>query len=241
MANILQWITPILRYVFPSVCEVCSQPTQGSQTVCKQCEQELIPQKAPYCLTCAEQIHGTGTAGMRCAQCINEKFHFEYVVTAFVMQESLRQLIHVYKYQRGIHLVRFLGDVMVRAFEDTRLQEIDLSEWVMTSVPLHPKRMRERYFNQSHELAKILAQKVNVAYKPLLKRVRYTEHQTRLTKAQRSANLKGAIEYGGLKLPHDNVFLIDDVFTTGATVNECAKVLKKVGAKRVIVVCLTRK
>ena len=227
-----------LRLIFPSWCELCDDASEHA--VCSSCEEGLIRMDAPFCLRCSEKFDGAAGSPRDCYHCRDLKFSFEFVVTAYQMNEGMRTLVHALKYKKALYLDQFLGRCLRSVFLDDRIATLNLSEWVITAVPLHFSRQRQRYFNQSEILAKTLASETGMRYLSLLKRVRPTRQQIRLTKPERAKNVAGAFA-NNEESPCENVILVDDVFTTGATVNECAKQLKKQGVKRVIVVCLARK
>lgn len=105
---------------------------------------------------------------------------------------------------------------------------------IIMPVPLHPRRLRERGFNQAEIIAKIIAQKTNLSLSAdALQRMKYTGQQAKLAADERSRNLEGAFIWALPYPPPDNVILADDVYTTGATMNECARILKRAGARRV--------
>ena len=139
-------------------------------------------------------------------------------------------IIHNYKYNKATYLAGPLGFLMA--------DMVDYEYDLIIPVPLHPKRLRERGYNQSALLAKRLAGLTGFRCDLLsLKRIKPTVDQVGLSKSERLENVKGAFESNtGL----GDVLLIDDVMTTGATVNECIKVLKKAGAARVDVLTLAR-
>jgi ComF family protein len=149
------------------------------------------------------------------------------------------EAIHLLKYGKKTSLSRPLS-VLVREtfFQFWDMGTIDL----LVSVPLHVKRLRERGFNQAHLLIRIWAKQEGIPFDGLtLSRSRWTEPQTRLSRTERQKNIKGAFSLG----PSDGIegrkiLLVDDVYTTGATVNECARVLMKAGAEFVDVLTLAR-
>ena len=234
-------IAPLLDFTFPSYCQICEQQLRGVEEVCNECKSLFTPQSGIYCLTCAEQIHKSEQLGEECVHCRDSYFAFEFVVVAYVMNSHLRHCIHTFKYGRGLHLSSFLISCLAQAFLDDRCKALSPSEWVITSVPVHHIRERERGFDQSKILASGVSQKIKFPYQELLMRVEHTPHQARLNKKQRVKNIKGAFALKGHTPVPPNLILIDDVFTTGATTNSCTQVLKRNGAKKVIVVCLARK
>jgi ComF family protein len=147
--------------------------------------------------------------------------------------------IHRFKYQGASRLAKPLGTFLAE-YEDS---EFPFSEFeLILSVPLHPRRLRQRGFNQSLLLARCVSRAHSI---PLdfasLQRTRHTEPQTQLSGPERQKNIRGAFEVrraGAIAEKH--ILLIDDVFTTGSTVQECAKVLLKAGAKQVDVLTLAK-
>jgi len=141
----------------------------------------------------------------------------------------VRDVIHEFKYNRQMHLRHLVARWLRAALDDERLRDFRFA--VIVPVPLHPARQRERGFNQASLLAQLLSTHTSIPCKPLLKRIRYTTTQTALDRSERMENLHNAFrlrknaDVRGLR-----VLLIDDVLTTGSTLSECARVLKRAGA-----------
>ena len=145
-----------------------------------------------------------------------------------------QEVVHKFKYNNRTDLAGQLGEMLSR--------RIDYEYDLITAVPLHPKRLRERGYNQSALLAKVVAKKTGFKFNlGIFKRVKHSAPQVGLAKEERMENIRGAFEpCGSWKAKDADILLIDDVITTGATVNECAKVLKKAGAGRVDVMTIAR-
>ena len=162
-----------------------------------------------------------------------------------VRDERTLDLIHRLKYNRELHLAEGLGRLAHEALEDPRFAPALAGGWPLVPVPLHRTRIRERHFNQAEEIARVLAGLTGLPLQRMLRRVRGTETQTALGRRQRMENLKGAFAparsflRGNAALPAGAV-LVDDVLTTGSTVHECAKTLRKAGVRRVFVVTVMR-
>jgi ComF family protein len=158
--------------------------------------------------------------------------------TLYARDEALRDILLLFKHGRRIAVGRHLGRLMAeRAMALFGLSGID----TIIPVPLHPSRKRERGFNQAYILAKVLSRRYDV---PVLKggldRIRPTPPQTG-KRRERIRNVRGAFQVRRPDRIHGrSILLVDDVFTTGATVNECAKVLMKAGAQVVWVYTLAR-
>ncbi|MCK4261622.1 ComF family protein [bacterium] len=151
----------------------------------------------------------------------------------------MRECIHFFKYQKKAYLARPLGEMLIDGMSnDEDLREADF----LIPVPLDGRRFREREFNQAHLLAQVVSRdfKITISSRNL-RRARRVPPQTQLSRKQREENVKGLFEvrsreeYKGRR-----ILLIDDVFTTGATVNECARVLKEAGAEEVSVLTVAR-
>ena len=172
------------------------------------------------------------TLRLRCANCAHRTIHFDAAVAAYRGRGIVRDVIHEFKYNRQIHLRHLVARWLRAALDDERLRDCQFD--VIVPVPLHPARQRERGFNQASLLAELLSAHTSIPCRPLLKRIRYTTTQTALDRSERMENLHNAfrlrknVDVRGLR-----VLLIDDVLTTGSTLSECARVLKRAGAKSV--------
>ncbi len=155
---------------------------------------------------------------------------------AFIFEGALQQAIHTFKYDRVRRMAAPLGDLIV-----ARLREHPLPADAIIAVPLHPKRLAERGFNQSEELGRRLAHAWGI---PLLKdglvRCRDTEHQARLDSRARQENVRDAFTWHHTAAPPTRILLVDDVLTTGATLGACAQALLAAGTREVRAVALAR-
>ena len=168
-----------------------------------------------------------------------EREHFFDTARALGSYEGmLRRAVHIFKYHNKSMLAEPLGSLL--SFYGERMlqpQEYDL----ILPVPLHPRRLRERGYNQSLMLARRLGRvwEVRVSAEALRKH-RWTEPQTMLSADARRKNIKGAFSWAGQPPADKKILLVDDVYTSGSTANECARVLKKHGAGKVDVLTLAR-
>jgi len=200
----------------------------------------------PHCASCGKGLSPMDEFGV-CGFCIgqvrrNPKPHlarqgFDRAYSALLYEDVLKELIHAFKYKRRISLSKLFARLLTEFIDNNPdiIEHIDL----VTFVPLHNSRLREREFNQS----KLLASKISDGFKiPLadtLDKIRSTRNQNELSRTERLVNLKGAfrIRRGGDTVRGRHILLVDDVLTTGATLNECARVLKAAGT--IEVRCLT--
>lgn len=151
--------------------------------------------------------------------------------------EILKKSIHTFKYKYAVELGEPLGKLLLKILRKVSLPR----DFLLVPVPLHKKRLKERGFNQAEILAQEIAKGFNAPIANILCRSRYTLPQVDLDKEERQKNVQEAfacLEH--LKIKNQNVILIDDVLTTGATMGECAKILKEEGAEKVWGLVLAR-
>jgi len=215
--------------LYPPICTICGKNVRAGEYLCNACEAKIVRIVPPFCQTCSEPFEGSINTAFRCANCAHRAIHFDAAVAAYRGRGIVRDVIHEFKYNRQIHLRHLVACWLRAAFDDERLCDYHFD--VIVPVPLHPTRQRERGFNQASLLAELLSARISIPCKPLLKRIRYTTTQTALDRSERMENLHNAFrlrknaDVRGLR-----VLLIDDVLTTGSTLNECARVLKRAGA-----------
>src|SRR5215475_7649849 len=215
--------------LYPATCAVCGKNLRAGEYLCHGCEAKIIRIVPPFCDTCSEPFEGSISSAFSCANCAHRTIHFEAAVAAYRGRGIVRDVIHEFKYNHQLHLRHLIATWLRAALDDDRLRSQHFD--VMVPVPLHPARQRERSFNQASLLAEILSAQTSIACRPMLKRIRYTTTQTALDRSERIENLHNAFrlrkntDVRGLR-----VLLIDDVLTTGSTLSECARVLKRAGA-----------
>ncbi len=158
--------------------------------------------------------------------------------SACLYEGTLKELIHRFKYKGKTVLAKIFSKMMIDYIkENPEIVDVDL----ITIVPLHKKRLREREFNQSLLLAAGITKRFTLALANTLEKIRKTKYQNELLKGERHINLKGAFKvYDKIYITGKNILLIDDVMTTGATLSECAKTLLDGGAKSVRCFALAR-
>ncbi|MDP3705510.1 MAG: ComF family protein [Legionellaceae bacterium] len=168
-----------------------------------------------------------------CGACCLNKPDVDRVITAYRFEEPLRTLLHAFKYREGLYLTSLLTNLMLHAAIDTSNLQC------LIPIPLHPKRLQERGFNQAAILAMRLSRILKVPYNlTQCKKIINTIPQAGLSASLRKTNLKNAFQ--APSLPYQHVTLIDDILTTGNTANELARTLKQQGVKQVDVWCCAR-
>src|SRR5437667_1814472 len=218
--------------LYPPVCTLCGGKTRACDYLCERCEAKATPIVAPFCQQCSEPFEGAIATAFSCANCAHRTIYFDAAVSAYRGRGIVREIIHEFKYGRQIHVRRLVARWLHAALDDERLRGSRFD--IIVPVPLHATRLRERGFNQASLLAALLSAQTSISSKPVLERIRYTTTQTALDRFERMENLHTAFrlrknaDVRGLR-----VLLIDDVLTTGSTLSECARVLKRAGATSV--------
>lgn len=229
----------LLSLFFPPHCAHCGAATAAGCHLCETCAGRVQPIEPPRCERCSEPFAGALFESFTCANCADRKLHFECAVAPYLSRGVVREFIHRFKYDHQLYLRRPLAIWLADALQDERLQRRAFD--LIVPVPLHPTRQRERGFNQAAELAALLSRSCGVPMKEVLRRVRYTTTQTRLDRQTRMENLRDAFRVRHTSpVQNRHLLLVDDVFTTGSTVDECARVLRQAGAASVRVATVAR-
>jgi len=186
-----------------------------------------------YCPKC-----GTPMQDEICETCMHGALNFDFSRSILQYGEVIRSLIHRMKYSGSRRSARRIGGIMREYVRDNKeYRGFDL----VTAVPLHRVRRRERGYNQSELLAREVAQELGIPYRETAGRRYYTRSQTTLSRSQRLQNLSGAFRpLKADKFAGKRIILVDDVFTTGTTVSELAGCLKQAGAQSVAVLTACR-
>jgi ComF family protein len=232
----------ILDYLLPTSCAYCHAPVgdSGIPYFCSSCWTDFAPLYGPVCPCCGRPFDSpealSHSPGNECGACRQNPPMFDQALSIGYFEGPLREAIHQFKYRPCRSLGRPLGEWMAQNVR--LLTGID----IVMPVPLHTKRLRQRGFNQALLLAHRISETHHVKLScDNLFRVRPTRPQVELTGEERVRNVAGAFElHQPGEVEGGRVVLIDDVFTTGATMNECAEVLKDAGAAQVIAFTLAR-
>ncbi len=188
--------------------------------------------KPPFCVRCG----GTADIGELCVRCHTSPLQIKSIRSAVYFEGVLREAIHCFKYRGRTVLAEPLGDLMA-TYWTRHTMPID----VLVPVPLHAARLRERGYNQAALLAREMARRVGLAVdERVLVRRRATASQVKLDADQRKANVRAAFHCSGDGLTAKRILLIDDVCTTGATLEACAAALYDGGARSVQALTLAR-
>ena len=218
----------LLDLLYPPRCIACGQI---GVLYCDDCRGSVTRLTSPVCSLCGQSIPAPGL----CAHCVHHPLDIDGIRSVAEFGGSLRQAIHHLKYNHSRDLAGPLGEMLARFWQQT-----PLAAEVIVPVPLHARRLRERGYNQSQLLAQELARATGLpVVSDALQRVKYTVSQTQLDGDQRRQNVAGAfLCREGVK--DKAVLLVDDVCTTGATLEASSMALKAGGAKSVWALTLAR-
>lgn len=209
--------------LFPQPCILCNAANGNELGICPDCLSDLPFHRDEYCPQCSLP----STNNLICGACIASPPDFDATTSIFSYEYPISQLVQHYKYGQELHLGNLFAKLLQHKLSAHKLPDL------IIPMPLHPKRLAERGFNQSLEVAKIVGKALNISvdYTACL-RTKYSPPQASLPLRQRATNIKGAFtctkSLTGLRIG-----LIDDVMTTGASLNALAKAVKAKGASHV--------
>lgn len=230
----------MLDLLYPRNCAHCGAPSPDALSyICWDCLSDTPKIEAPFCACCGDPVAGDIQHDYTCFACSRETPAFEFARSAVRYEGAVSAALRDLKYNHAVWMARDLAALLLAC---VRAEYSDVDFDFVSAVPLHPVRHRARGFNQSALLAASLARQMHLPIKErAARRIRPTSTQTGLTAPQRTANVCGAFRTGLFSHPEGKrILLVDDVMTTGATVNACAGALKKGGAKTVHVVTVAR-
>lgn len=234
-------IPAVLDMLFSRTCEGCGAAmAEEPGSLCWNCRAEVKAVQVPFCERCGDPVAGATSGPYECAGCLTMGPAFDWARSAVRYDGVAKDCLRRFKYHAGSWLLDDLADWLVALWRvcPVAVRAAD----VVTCVPLHPKRERERGYNQSAMLGNQLARRIGIPFRDrLLWRWKPTVTQTHLTAAQRVHNVRGVFSVPWPRRTRGaRILLVDDVMTTGATVNECARVLKAAGATSVMVLTVAR-
>ena len=223
-----QFARDILDFIFPPICTGCDGRHVGTHLICESCLRDL-----------AESMAVSVQKDKKDFQHLIGKKYFDGIITCWGYTPLLEHLIDHFKYQRGKKTGRFLGTAAAESICD-RFHMVKNS--ILVPVPLHRVRCRERGFNQSDILCRSMSSVLSLPVeKRILIRIKKTLTQTKLSADQRHHNVTDAFRVRDAEnLRGKQIFLVDDVVTTGSTMNSCAETLIQAGAEKVIGLALSR-
>lgn len=222
--KVYKYLQTVKEWLLPAHCRLCGGQGQGGQELCHGCYGDL-PWLNSACCRCAEPLPGAQEDAL-CGRCLRRPPPFDRVLAPLRFDAPVDQLIHAFKFRNDLAAGRLLGRLLAPTVGDRRPD-------LLLPVPLHDRRLRERGFNQSLELARQLSRHHRLPLaSQLLIRHRDTPPQHTLPATSRRANIRGAFALQG-PLPGRHIAVLDDVMTTGETMAEISRVLRRAGATRI--------
>lgn len=234
-------LRPLAQLIFPNTCIHCGRTAERG-SLCRGCEPALIPLEPPFCDICALPFEGAIHGTFHCQNCHDRQFSFAYARAAWRSGDLANDLIHGLKYRHEIHLAREIGEAVGELICELGKDEPPTPA-VLVPVPLHHSRQRERMFNQAAEIARFASKICQLPICHALQRIRKTTPQVQHARAQRLTNLQGAfrLRQKSASTLAARIYLIDDVFTTGSTAEECSKQLATApGVEKIVVATALR-
>ncbi len=235
----------LIDIIYPPRCHVChgflreEHSRNGIKFFCQACSADFRKISSPLCNICGTPFISETQEDHPCEDCLRKAPFYETTRAPYLYEGAIMKAIHQFKYGAKSFLADSLGPLLAQ-FAESWVKESD--KYLTIPVPLHPKRLRERGFNQSLLLARYVASRLDTELDFLsLRRLRYTLPQTGLGKEERRKNVRGAFQ---LKNPEavkgKTVLLVDDVATTGNTLNECSRILKRYDCENISCMVLAR-
>lgn len=225
----------LLNLLYPPRCPVCSRILlPGEDLVCGSCEGTLPYVQEPYCLRCGKPVRRAERE--YCADCLSGGHHFDEGRAVFLYEKGLRLSVNRMKFLGRREYIPFYADRLSRLFEETA------PAWraeCLVPVPMHPRKRAQRGFDQALLLARGLSRLCRLPVREdLLVRERYTKPSKKLGRGERRKNLRGVFRIRpGAAVP-ESLILIDDIYTTGATMDEAAFTLRRGGVRRIFFLTL---
>lgn len=241
ISKIFKYLANILiEFIYPEniSCIICNNPINKSNTysICKSCFNEMSF-ILDGCIKCGKPIiyHSLEKQDISgCSSCFNKTFYFDKSISCIEYNNISKRLILDFKYKNKTYMSNYIANIMKEKLE---IENIEFD--CILYVPLHKKRLKKRGFNQSKKIAIKLEKLINKPSYDILIRKKYTKPLYNLSKEQRNKVLKNVFEIKNeINLKNKNILLVDDIFTTGATVNEISKILKLEGVNKVYVITL---
>jgi ComF family protein len=227
-------ISSALNFLFPPICLLCGSKDlyQAGCLICKDCFNSISFISHPVCVRCGKPFLTETTRNHVCGNCLTQEPSFNLVRALGRYEGALETIIHNFKYKQKFSMVNLFNFLL----DNMQNHEITFASYdLLIPVPLHRSRLRQRGFNQSVILGNILKKKYQMSLQPkVLQRIVSTHPQVTLPVKARKINMRNAFKVKeSQSVEGKAILLLDDVYTTGATMNECARILKKSGASRV--------
>lgn len=226
----------VLQAVYPRRCPVCDGIVSGTKDkICAPCKSLLSYVEKPRCKKCSKGIESYERE--YCSDCTNTKQFYEEGRSLFVHNKVIKNSIYKFKYSNKREYADFYVDELLRLYTPV------IRSWnpqALIPVPLHKSKKIKRGFNQAEVLTDKLARKLEIPVDAkLLIRTKETEAQKELDRIQRKKNLENAFKVSESIVKYKSIILMDDIYTTGATINSCARLLKGAGIQKIYFITIS--
>ena len=233
--NIKQIVKGIADAIYPKTCPFCDRIIKREQDICVECYSKLRYIEEPYCKKCGKQLHKQEVE--YCYDCATSIHIYKKGMAVFAYNDMVSKSIYRFKYHNRRYYAKAYGYAMAK-----RCGEM-IKSWqpdVLIPVPIHSKKMQKRGYNQAELIARELSALINIPIdNRCLRRTRHTKAQKELNRNERKKNLEKAFKISSNVVEYKKIVLIDDIYTTGSTIDECAKVLMEAGVKEVFFISLS--
>ncbi|MBQ2801485.1 MAG: ComF family protein [Lachnospiraceae bacterium] len=224
-----------LDYLYPRTCPVCTKVlAPGRRLVCEECQSKLVYVKNPRCKKCGKPVEN----GVKefCGDCNRKKHYYNSGRVVWVYTKEMRQSIYRFKYDNKREYADFYVTELVRLYGGW-IKRLDVD--AIIPVPLHKSKYRKRGFNQAQVLAEAIGRQLEIpVLSDILVRNKNTTAQKNLNDKQRQENVKNAFKIINNEVQLKKILLVDDIYTTGSTIDAVARILKGDGVKEVYFICL---
>lgn len=223
------WKEALTSIFFPRRCPICDGAVLCGEKICSPCVKKLPYIKEPACKKCGKQLENERQE--YCADCTGKVHYFVQGRAVFSYRAEMKLSMYRFKYSNKREYADFFAEEAVKQYGVwLSRREID----VIVPVPMHAKKQRSRGYNQAEVFAKALGTQTNIPVdKHLVKRIKNTIPQKSLNDRQRKDNLKGAFQVRTNIVKYSKILLVDDIYTTGATIDAIAELLRKAGVQEI--------
>jgi competence protein ComFC len=232
----VSFLKAFLDIILPPVCYVCGKSCQNAHGICDACLGTVKHIAPPVCARCGRRVIAGNPV---CGECLRKESYLEQAWSCCSYENTIKECIHLFKYKGYVGLIDFFDDIMTAFARNYGIVDrVDL----IVPVPMFPTKQRARGYNHADMLARTLSKKCSLPRDARnLKKIRWTRPQNELDRKMRSRNVKDTflvVDRGAFS--GKSILLVDDVYTTGATLNECARMLLKAKAEKIFSLTLAR-
>lgn len=225
----------IVNYIYPPRCPICDKILNPGEEICALCENKTVLICEPTCKKCGKPLENETQE--YCADCVKKEHNFRQGKAVFLYKAGIKQSMYRFKYSNRREYARFYAKRAAGIYGGWIVRkQID----VIVPVPMYEKKRRRRGYNQAEVFARALGREVGVPIDvKLVKRIRQTIPQKELNDKQRQNNLKNAFQLTENIVKYKEILLVDDIYTTGSTIDAVAETLLAGGARNIYYICIS--